>query len=265
MKIGVITCSYFMRIYGYKMPDPFSWGEMTAKYQAEFGQEDFLKLAREIRAIGFDHMEIWEPTFSHMVYTAEQATAMAGALREIGFLGLVYCIGGWGAKDVDQVEKAYRFAKALGASVVTGCVKMADTDIILPVMEKWGKELGIRYAIENHPSPNLESPQQVAEAVRGYETVGANLDTGIYNMQGYDVLAAAELLRDKIFHVHCKDTAKGGHGCLPVGDGDAPMAAVLCRLREWGYNDMISVEFEFEGDPTPGLVRSLAYMRGILA
>jgi sugar phosphate isomerase/epimerase len=132
-------------------------------------------------------------------------------------------------------------------------------------MEKCGKELGIRFAIENHPNPNFEDPKDIAEAIKGYKYVGANIDAGIYNMQRYDVLAAAELMKDKIYHVHFKDTVKGGNGCLPIGDGDAPMAELLRKLRDWGYGDMVSVEFEYEGDPTPGLVRSLAYLRGVLA
>ena len=264
MNIGVITCSYFMRIYGYKKPDPFDWGQMTAKYRAEFTQDDFLKLVEEIRGLGYDGLEIWEPTFSHFVYTAEDAKAMAGKLKEMGFRNIVYCIGGWGAGDKDQVEKAYQFAQALGAGVVTGCLIKDGTQELKEEMERCGKKYGIKYALENHPAPNYEKPEDVAELISHYETIGANIDSGIYHMQGYDVLHAADLFGDKIYHVHFKDTFAGKDGCQPIGEGDAPMAELLLKLRDRNYPGMVSVEFEFEGDPAPGLTTSIQFMKKTL-
>ncbi len=264
MNIGTITCSYFMRIYGYQRPENFNWGAMTEKYHQEFHREDFLKLAKEIRELGYDSLEIWEPTFSHFVYTPEEAAAMAQELKNMGFGLIAYCIGGWGVEDKPHVETAYRFAKALGARVVTGCIRKDGAKELLKEVERCGKEYGLKYAIENHPAPNLESPEEVAKAMEGFETVGANLDSGIYNMQGYDILAAAKLFGQKIYHVHYKDTLVGGEGCLPLGTGDAPLGELLLRLREQGYPEMVSVEFEFAGDPTPGLKESLRFIQKTL-
>lgn len=262
MKIGMITCNYFVRIYGYKEPENFNWGSMVEKYRKEFTRADFMKLAQEIKALGYDYLEIWEPTFSHFVYEEADAKAIAAELAQLGFKGLAYCIGGWGVNDVQHIDKAYRFAKALGAKVLTGCMPLEGAaDKILPELERCGKLYGLRFAIENHPAPNIEKPEDVQRLVAGYETVGANLDTGIYNMQGYDVLAAAKLLKDKIYHVHFKDTMKGGHDCLPIGDGDAPMAELIKLLQQWNYDNMVSVEFEFVGDPAPGLVKSLDFIK----
>lgn len=265
MKIGMITCNYFMRIYGYKVPDNFNWGSMVQKYRAEFTRADFVKLAGEIKAMGYDYLEIWEPTFSHFVYSEKEAEEMAAELKAMGFLGLAYCIGGYGPRDVANVEKGYRFAKALGSKVVTGCIPLEGTDELRAELERCGKLYGLRFAIENHPAPNIERAEDVKRLTDGFETIGANIDVGIYNMQGFDVLAAVELLKDRIYHVHFKDTVKGGHGCLPIGDGDAPMAELIRVLRDWGYEHMVSVEFEYEGDPAPGLVKSLDYIKKALA
>lgn len=261
MNIGMITCNYFMRIYGYKTPENFNWGSMVDKYRKEFNRAEFIKLAKEIRAMEYDNLEIWEPTFSYVVYNENDAKDMAAELQDMGFKSIAYCIGGWNQKDVENVEKAYAFAKALGAKAVTGCLPLEGAEKILPEIERCGKLYGLYFAIENHPAPNIEKPEDVKRLTEGYTTIGANLDTGIYNMQGYDVLAAANLLRDRIYHVHFKDTVKGGHGCLPIGDGDAPLAETLKLLQQWGYKHMVSVEFEYEGDPEPGLIKSLAYIR----
>lgn len=265
MDIGVITCSYFMRIYGYRKPEDFDWGKMTAKYRAEFSRADFVELAKEIRSLGYEGIEIWEPNFSHMVYTEEEASTMAEELKGMGYRKVVYCIGGWGPSDKGQVEKAYRFAKALGAQVVTGCLIKEGCGELTEEMERCGKLYGIKYAVENHPAPNYEKPEDVAELISRYETIGANVDSGIYNMQGYDVLGAADLFGDKIYHVHFKDTFVGGEGCMPIGEGDAPMKELLLKLRDKNYGGMVSVEFEFEGDPVPGLKTSIDFMKKTLA
>lgn len=265
MDIGMITCNYFMHIYHYQRPENFNWGDMVKKYEAEFSQADFLKLAEEIRSIGFNSLEIWAPTFSYTVYTPEKAEEMAGKLEGMGFDSLAYCIGGWGAGDFDQIEKAYAFASAMGCKVVTGCIRKDDVDIILPEIERCGKQYGLLYAIENHPLPSIEDPEDVKRLAAPYSTIGANLDTGIYNMLGYDVVKAADLLKDKIYHVHFKDTPKGGSGCQPLGDADTPLAPVLRKLRSWDYKYMVSIEFEYEHHPLPGLHKSLGFINGVLA
>lgn len=264
MNIGMITCNYFMRIYNYQKSADFDWGKMCEKYRAEFSRNDLKTLAKEIRELGYDGIELWEPTFSHHVYTEEKAKAMAQELANMGFKSIVYCIGGWGKNDIDHIEKAYKFAKALGSKVVTGCISHPDSGIVLSEVDRCGKKYGLRFAIENHPEPSIEKPKDVAEIMMKYETVGANLDTGIYNMQGYDVLAAADLLKDRIYHIHFKDTKKGGDGCLPIGDGGAPMADVLRKLRAWDYKYLVSVEFEYPTDPAPGLKKSMEFIRGVL-
>ena len=264
MNIGMITCNYFMRIYDYVMPDPLNWGEMCDKYRAEFSRADFIKLAKEIRDMNYDCLEIWEPMFSHQVYSESDACSLAEELGVLGFRKLAYCIGGWSGDDVPQVEKAYLFAKALGAEVVTGGINVPTADIILPEVERCGKKYGLLYAIENHPAPNPESPEEVLALCTPYSTVGANIDTGIYNMQFFDVLAAADLLKDKVYHVHFKDTIKGGSNCLPIGEGDWPIDKMLLKLKEWGYDRMLSVEFEHHRDPAPGLIKSLGYINSVL-
>jgi|GEM_PF-1610023 len=264
MNIGMITCTYYMSIYGYKPPEPFNWGEMCEKYRAEYGVADFLALAAEIRGIGYGGIEIWEPMFSNKVHSLDTAKSVAGKLREMGYRDIVYCIGGWGADDVPGIDGAYAFAKAMGAKVVTGCVALKAADVVLPALETAGEKHGLRFAIENHPAPSIEDPKDVARLCAPYRYVGANLDTGIYNMQGYDVLEAADLLRDKVFHVHFKDTLRGGHGCWPIGDGDTPCAALLKKFKEWDYQYMVSVEYEYPTNPLPGLHKSLGYIGGVL-
>ena len=264
MNIGMITCNYFMRIYDYQRQENFDWGKMCDKWRANFSEAGFLKLADEIHGLGYGNLEIWEPTYSYKVYSDAQASALADKLRAMGFKEFVYCIGGWGKADIPNIEKEYAFAKAMGAKVLTGCLSQKDAPEIIDTLEKAGEKYGCLFAIENHPYPNIESPIKVAEFIKDCKYVGANLDTGIYNQQCYDVLAAADILKDKIYHTHLKDTVKGGQGCLPIGDGDAPIAELLRKYKEWGYKRMVSVEFEYHENPAPGLAKSIAYINSVI-
>ena len=263
MTLGMITCNYYMRIYGYEAQEAFDWQRMCAKWRAEFDEPAFLELAAGIRALGYDGLEIWEPTYSHKRYSEARAAALRGRLEGLGFTSIAYCIGGWGAGDVDQVEPAYRFARALGAEVVAGCVPLAEADAILPTVDAMGRKYGIRYAIENHPHPSAESPDEVLALIAPYETVGANVDVGIYHQMGYDAVGAVDRFGAKVYHCHFKDTVRGEGPCRPIGDGDAPMAGVYARLRELGYAGMVSVEFEHPTDPTEGLIKSIGYVRSL--
>jgi sugar phosphate isomerase/epimerase len=261
MLIGTITCSYFTKIYGYKPPKDLDWGKMCQKWRDEFSEEEFLKLAAGIKELGFDSIEIWEPTYSFYKYTEKDAAGLAQKLHTQGFKKIAYCIGGWGASGVKDVDKAYSFAKALGAEVVVGCITKPDADVILPVIEKAGKKYGLRYAIESHPAPNFEAPEDIAEATKPYSTIGCNLETGLLYAGGHDPVKAIDTLKGKIYHVHCKDMRKGSNDCFPLSEGEVPLAKVLARLQDIEYKGMLSVEFEYHDDPTPGLKKSIEFIR----
>ena len=106
MNVGMITCTYYMKIYGYKSPDPFNWGIMSQKWRDEFTYDDFLDLAREIHDIGFNAIEIWEHMFSWRKYSLDDAARVARDLHAIGFDDLAYCVGGLGAGDVASSKYA---------------------------------------------------------------------------------------------------------------------------------------------------------------
>ena len=264
MNIGVITCTYYMDIYDYRVPEPFDWNEMCNKYRLAYSIGDFLTLARKIRQIGFTGIEIWEPMLSYQTLNPDTANRVAGELRGMGFTDIVYCIGGWSKADTEHMEDAYRFAKAMGCKVISGCANKTDASIMFPVLEKLGSMNAIRYAIENHPNPNMSDPLEIAELTAPYRHIGANIDTGIYYSMGYDVINAVHTLKEKICHCHLKDSLRGGEGCYPIGDASVPCVELISLLKKWDYPYMISIEFEYPADPTPGLFKSMGYVNGIL-
>ena len=51
-----------------------------------------------------------------------------------------------------------------------------------------------------------------------------------------------------------------------MGDGALPIVAIFKELKKHSYQGVCSLEYEIEGDdPMPGMQKSFAYMRGVLA
>lgn len=265
MKIGAITCNFYTRIFNYTMPEDFNWGAMSDRYRTEYSLTDTENLLKEIAALGYDAAELWEPTGSHLIYSLDGAKIIKKMANDLGLDIPVYCIGGWRNSDVDGMEKAYLFAKALGASVITGCMPKDDSDKAIDKMDELGEKYGIYFAIENHPVPSFSNPADVKAVIEAHSKwVGANLDTGIYIKDGYDPIEAAKMFGDKLYHVHFKDSKPGVRGCFPIGDGELDYPAVIKHLVDTGYDRMLSVEFEFHSDPTPGMKISIERIKKVL-
>ena len=53
---------------------------------------------------------------------------------------------------------------------------------------------------------------------------------------------------------------------VPVGDGVLPIVAIFKELKRMNYHGYVNLEYEVDGnDPVPGMQKSFAYMRGVLA
>ena len=51
-----------------------------------------------------------------------------------------------------------------------------------------------------------------------------------------------------------------------VGEGVLPLVAVFKQLKKMGYHGGVNLEYEINGDaPLTGMLKSFAYMRGVLA
>ena len=62
-----------------------------------------------------------------------------------------------------------------------------------------------------------------------------------------------------------RDMMDKGSQC-EVGDGKMPVPAMFKLLRQVKYKGNVNLEYEINlKDPLPGMVKSFAYMRGVLA
>ena len=169
--------------------------------------------------------------------------------------------------DDAEIEHNFKYAKALGA---TGIV-MAPTVKTLPRIEKFVKKYDIKAMIHNHgpEDKNFPTPKSVYDAVKNMDPrMGLCIDVGHTVRTGASVLESIEMAGKRLHDFHLKDLkdlSDKASQC-EVGDGAIPLAAIFKLLRKVKFTGNANLEYEINlKDPLPGMVKSFAYMRGVLA
>jgi len=172
-------------------------------------------------------------------------------------------------KDEDaDIRAKFEYAKRAGIGVIVGGDPAVAT---LPRIEKFVKEYDIKFALHNHgPEDKLwPSPLDVLKAMKSMDPrMGCCIDVGHTVRAGTDVVAAIREVGPRVFNVHMKDltsfTEKESQ--VEVGQGKMPVKNIFEALMGIGYAGFVDLEYEInEKSPLPGVIESLAYMRGVLA
>jgi sugar phosphate isomerase/epimerase len=169
--------------------------------------------------------------------------------------------------DDDDIRAKFEYCKTAGISLIVG----APTHQTLPRVEKFVKEYNIRLAIHNHGTEDKEwpSPLTVLDAVEKMDPrIGCCIDVGHTMRTGTDVVSAIRKAGPRLFDIHMKDLAKSTvkESQVAVGDGLMPVRQIFQALIEMHYPGQVDLEYEiFPTDPMPGVIKSFAYMHGVLA
>jgi sugar phosphate isomerase/epimerase len=145
------------------------------------------------------------------------------------------------------------------------------TPATLPRAERFAREYDIRVAIHNHgPEDKLwKSPLDVLKAVQGMDgRMGCCIDVGHAARAGTDVVAAVHAVGPRLFNMHMKDLTdfRDKESQVAVGDGKMPVRGIFEALVAIRYAGFVDLEYEVHADdPMPGVTKSFAYMRGVLA
>lgn len=220
---------------------------------------------RAIQALGTPYVNVksfHQPYESRPAELAEGRHAFESADLEI--VG-----GGTITLDVDTDEDVrfyFEYARRSGMPLMV----IAPTRTTLPRIERFVREYDIAVAIHNHgpEDPHFPGPQDVLPVVRDMDPrVGLCLDVGHTARTGIDVAEAAEMAGDRLLDVHMKDLADLSvreSQCI-VGEGAIPVARFFRVLERMGYQGCVNLEYEIvPDDPLPGMLRSFAFMRGVL-
>ncbi len=172
-------------------------------------------------------------------------------------------------KDEDADMRAqFEYAKRAGVKVI---VAGDPEPKVLPRLEKFVKQYDIKVAIHNHgPEDKLwASPLDVMKFIGNLDPrIGCCIDVGHTMRAGTDVVTAIKAVGPRLFDMHVKDLAqeKVKESQVSVGEGIMPFKAIFQTLIDIKYRGMVDLEYEINGDnPMPGVIESIAYMRGVLA
>ena len=214
---------------------------------------------------GLRYINLKDMHLSFKSTTAERQEAR----RKIEAAGLSLVGGGVIYLDnkPDEIRARFEYARDAGMPTIVCSPEPAAMDTV----EKMVKEFDIRIAIHNHgPGDNrYPSPMDVWRMVKDRDLrMGLCMDIGHTVRIGEDPVAAFEQCASRMYDLHVKDvtqpTAKGEG--TEMGKGVIDIVAFLRTLVRHNYPNHVGLEYEANADaPMPGIIESVAYMRGVLA
>jgi sugar phosphate isomerase/epimerase len=212
-------------------------------------------------------------------------------------------------RAAEEMQVTACAAAALGVSVVTGFSGSAVWHLLAmfppvaaeriergfadfaarwnPILDVFD-EVGVRFALEVHPSEiayDFWTTQRALEALEQRPALGLNFDPSHMLWQDVDPAVFLYDFRDRVYHVHVKDTKRrlngrngrlGSHlpwadprrgwDFISPGHGDVPWEDCLRVLNAIGYDGPLSVEWEDAGmDRLVGAPDALAFTRRLAA
>jgi sugar phosphate isomerase/epimerase len=169
--------------------------------------------------------------------------------------------------DRAAIRNDFEYAKNAGFPLIFVAPEPASLDII----EEMAKTYDIKVAIHNHgPEDKFwPRPQDAYAAVKSRDKrLGLCIDIGHTLRTGVDPVQACRECRDRLYDMHVKDLAEktAKESQVEVGRGVIDFPGLFRTLIEIGYQGQVGLEYEIkENDPLPGMIESMAYMRGVLA
>ena len=219
-----------------------------------------------MRQLGVSYVSVKD---FHLPYTltAEEARK---AVSEFTKAGLTIVSGGntdLKSEDPAVLRRAFEYARDCGMPMLVA----APTHATLPAVEKLAKEFNIQIAIHTHgpEDKNFPSPKVVLEAVKGMDPrMGLCMDAGHSMRAGADIVQEIVNAGPRLLDMHFKDlrnkTDKDSQ--CEVGDGVMPVTAIFRQLQKSAYRGCVNLEYEINSEnPLPGAMRSIGFMKGVLA
>jgi len=228
----------------------------------EFTLDQALDMAR---ALGVKHM-----TFKDVHVPRTDPPEVTRALRaKIEAAGITIMGGGTITipNDESQIKREFEYAKNAGFPLIFVSPDPAALDAI----ERSAKAYDIRVAIHNHGPEDKRwpRPQDAYAAVKSRDKrLGLCIDIGHTRRTGTDPVQACRECRDRLYDMHVKDLVvpTDERTETEVGRGAIDFPALFRTLIDIGYTGQVGLEYEINPkNPLPGMIESMAYMRGVLA
>jgi|SRR5271165_107719 len=227
-----------------------------------FGQADVIRFMKELNTPNLNVKDVHLPLTPAAEIKPVSEKYRAGGLT-LTAAGTIYFTKD---SDADMLPK-FEYVKAAGIPLIVA----GPTPEVLPRLEKFAKEYDVKVAIHNHGPEDkyFPTPLDAWKAVKHLDSrVGICVDVGHTARAGLDVPATIREVGLRLYDVHMKDLVnEGGKWTqVAVGDGSLPVEKIFTALVAVAYPGYVDLEYEIhEDDPIPGMLKSFAYMRGVMA
>ena len=204
----------------------------------------------------------------HLPWTPPEETKRAAEeFRKAGLTITGAGVIGFDKDDDEDMRKKFEYVKTAGIPLIIGMPSAAVLRAV--VVDRDFDVVLLDELLEAREDKNFPSPFDVLKAIKNLDPrIGLCVDAGHAVRAGADVQAAIRAAGPRALDMHIKDLTDFGSdnsGC-PVGDGKMPIRAIFKALMDIKFKGQVMLEYEMdENNPLPGMVKSFAYMRGVLA
>jgi sugar phosphate isomerase/epimerase len=169
--------------------------------------------------------------------------------------------------NADQIKRDFEYAKDAGFPLIFVAPEPAALDTI----EQMAKTYDIKVAIHNHGPEDKywPRPDDAYAAIKNRDRrLGLCIDVGHTLRTGTDPVQSCRQFKDRLYDMHVKDLSvkTAPDSQVAVGRGLIDFPALFRTLIDIGYQGQVGLEYEINAkDPLPGMIESIAYMRGVIA
>jgi sugar phosphate isomerase/epimerase len=145
----------------------------------------------------------------------------------------------------DEMDYAFRMAKALGAKAISSSTQVTVAKRVAPIAEKHKMMIGF-HGHDNNTDPNeTGSLESYARALSYGKYNAVNLDIGHFTSCNYDAIDFIKKNYARITNLHIKDRKKNHGPNMVWGEGDTPIKEVLDLLVKEKYPFPANIELEY--------------------
>lgn len=230
-RVAFNTANLVARFTGYRF-ELRNWGEQHQKTVARTDEAAWAAICREIAAVGFSAVEIWEAHAAPESLNRDKAARWSRILSDHGLRAVGYAGG--------LRRETLQICQWLGIPHVDGGLRGQTPEQATALCQ----EFGVKFNVENHPEKT--AAEALAKIGGGNEWLGLCVDTGWFGTQAADVPAQIRAAGRFVRHTHIKDVkAAGAHETCQLGAGVVNVAGCLAALTEIGY----SGDYSWEDEP----------------
>jgi sugar phosphate isomerase/epimerase len=244
-------------------PSPLKFGIATYTFR-NFTRAQLLGFLKQLEVTSINCKDAKDHLPMDQAEEAKALADYAAAGIQVHAAGTVY----FPKDEDDDIRTKFEYCKRAGIKVIVAGDPKPE---ILPRIEKFVKEYDIRFAIHNHgPEDKVwPSPLNVLKVVKDMDPrMGCCIDIGHCVRAGTDIVDAIHQVGPRLFNMHVKDLTSfaSKESQVAVGRGIIPFHEMFEALIATRYAGFMDLEYEIHGDdPMPGVIESMAYMRGMVA